>query len=288
VIRPIAAAVALILMLPATAHAGAWTKEWGAYYFKVGGDYYKPGAYVDPETGEETSDSFFGQSYGLYLEAGIFPLWPIQVSVHVPVSIGTVTFSDPKTFGDESARATTTRFGDLRVGVQGAILKKAVQLSIGFDVKIPMYSNDRVGAEFSTYREVFPIPGDGQIDLNPWVHVGGGIPDVPLWMTLGVGYLHRTSTFVGWDTDLDFVDSLSFTYTFGGSPGPVHVMFNLDGNKNFAEDTVTRERVALGPSFAVNVWKGLSVSARFQGEVWARNATQGVSFGFGLSYHRPN
>ena len=88
--------------------------------------------------------------------------------------------------------------------------------------------------------------------------------------------------------DLDFLDSITFTYTFGGTAGPVLVMFNLDGNKNFVEDAVTRERLAVGPSVAVNVWRGLSISGRLQGEVWSRNATQGVSFGFGVSYQRPN
>ena len=284
-----AVAVALVaLAAPGTAEAGAWTKDFGAYYAKVGGDFYKPGAYVDPETGLETDDSYFGQSYGVYLEVGVFPLWPIQVSVSLPVSVGTVTFSDPKTFGDEKGRATTTRLGDLRIGVQGAILTKTVQLSLGLQVKIPLYSNDRVGSEFSTYQEVFPIPGDGQIDINPQLHVGGGIPTTPLWMTGGVGYLHRTSTFVGWDTDLDFVDSLTFTYTFGGSVGPVLVLFQLDGNKNFVADAVTRESLSLGPAVAVNVWRGLSISARLQGEVWAQNAPRGVSFGFGVSYARPN
>jgi hypothetical protein len=276
------------MLLPSSAEAGAWTKEFGAYYAKIGADFYKPAAYVDPATGEATSDSFFGQNYNLYIEAGVFPLWPIQVSVLLPVSVGTVTFSDPKTFGDETARAVTTRLGDLRFGVQAAILKKTVQLAVGLQVKVPLYSNGRVGSEFPTYAEVFPLPGDGQIDVNPQVHVGGGLPGVPMWMTLGVGYLHRSSAFLGWEPDLDFVDSLSFTYTFGGNAGPVLIMFNLDGNKNFVADDVTREGVAAGPSVAVNVWRGLSISARLQGEVWSRNAGQGVSFGLGVSYQRPN
>ena len=278
----------LLFLLPATAHAGAWTKEFGHYYAKIGADFYKPGAYVDPTTGETTEDSFFGQNYNLYVEAGFFPLWPIQVSFLLPVSVGTVTFSDPKTFGDETARATTTRLGDLRFGFQGAILKKTVQLSLGIQFKIPLYSNGRVGAEFPTYAEVFPIPGYGQIDVNPQLHVGGGLPGVPMWMTLGMGYMHRSSAFLGWEPDLDFVDSITFTYTFGGNAGPVLIMFNLDGNKNFVEDNITRESVALGPSVAVTVWRGLAINARLQGEVWSRNAGQGVSFGFGVSYQRPN
>jgi hypothetical protein len=283
------ALLALVLLsAPSAAEAGAWTKSFGSYYAKVGADFYKPGAYVDTETGEETSDSYFGQSYGVYIEVGLFPLWPLQVSVHLPVSVGTVTFTDPKSFGEEAAKATTTRLGDLRIGFQGAILKKTVQLSLGIQVKIPLYSNDRVGDGFSTYKEVFPLPGDGQIDINPQVHIGGGIPGTPLWMTGGVGYLHRTSTFIGWDTDLDFVDSLTFTYTFGANAGPVLIMFQLDGNKNFLDDSVTRQALSLGPALAVNVWRGLSISARFQGEVWAQNAPRGISFGLGLSYERPN
>jgi len=268
------------------AQAGAWTRSFGDHYVKVGADFYKSTSYVDPSTGEEISGlDFFGQQYSLYGEVGVLPWWPVQLGVLLPLSVGILSFADDNLFPEgERGRATSIRLGDLRIQLQTSILKKNVQLSPGIELKIPLYSNNSIGSEFSTWSQAFPMPGDGQIDVTGWLTVGAGIPKAPVFIQGGVGYRHRTERFVDWDTDLVFVDGLPFTTTVGATFGPFLGMFQLDGIKNFKEDEVTREHVSLGFGAFITVWKGLAIEARVAGDVWANNSGRGVSFGTGLSW----
>jgi len=284
--RLIAACAAALALAPASARAGAWTKAGGAYYTKLGADFYKPEAYVDPATGEDTGQDYFGQQYSLYGEVGVLPFHPVQVSVLLPLSVGTSWF-DPGYAADGPGRATTARLGDLRVGVQVALLRTAFQLGVGGEVKVPLYRNDGIGAGYGEYQAAVPVADDGQVDVTGLVVLGGSLPRTPLWMEGAVGYRHRTEAFHGWDVDLEFGDGLVYRYTVGAAVKRAHLMLHVDGVKAFRSDDVTREHLALGPAVLVTVWKGLGLEARFQGEVWTRNAPRGVSFGFGVSWRKP-
>lgn len=277
----------VLLLAPATAQAGAWTKGFGEYYSKVGADFYKGIQYVDPSTGEPGDADFFGQSYSLYGEFGVLPVWPLQVSVLAPLSIGILEFHDDVFDEDDTARATTVRFGDLRLSIQTAILREGFQLGIGAEVKVPLYSNDEVGAEFGVWKEAFPLPGDGQIDVTPLLVFGGAFPNTPVFLQGGLGYRFRTEEFVGWETDLEFVDSLVWNANLGVTFGPVLAMLLVDGNKNFVADVVSREALSIGVGTFITLTKGLAFEARFAGDVWAANTTQGISFGAGLSWRMP-
>jgi len=268
------------------AEAGAWTRSFGDHYVKLGADFYKAISYVDPATGEEVSGlDFFGQQYSLYGEVGVLPWWPVQIGVLLPLSVGTLSFTDDTLFADmERARATSARLGDLRVSVQTSILKKGFQLSPALELKIPLYSNDSIGGEFDTWSQAFPMPGEGQIDVTGWLLMGSSIPKAPVFIQGGLGYRHRTEHFIDWDTDLEFVDGLPLTATVGATFGPFLGMLQFDAIKNFREDETTAENVSLGFSAFVTVWKGLAVEARVAGDVWANNTSRGVSFGAGLSW----
>ncbi len=284
-------AVVLLVALgaPASASAGAWTKSLGEYYTKVGADYYVAARYVDPTTGEELEGlGFFGQQYSLYAEVGLLPMWPLQVSAQLPLTIGTTSFEDETNFEEgERGRATGTRLGDLRVSVQTSILREGFQLAPAFELKLPLYANGRVGREFGIWKEAFPLPGDGQVDLTGWLLLGGALPGTPIFMQGGAGYRHRTEAFIGWDTDLAFVDGLPFTFTMGVGGGPFLGMLQVDGIKNFVEDDVTRQYLTVGGAVFITVFKGLAIEARVAGDVWADNAAQGISFGAGISWRMP-
>ena len=288
--RPIQVALLVVALASLSslpqAEAGAWTRSFGDHYVKLGADFYKAISYVDPATGEEVSGlDFFGQQYSLYGEVGVLPWWPLQIGVLLPVSVGTLSFTDDNLFAEgERARATSARLGDLRVSVQTSILKKGFQLSPAIELKIPLYSNDSIGSEFDTWSQAFPMPGEGQIDVTAWLLMGSSIPKAPVFVQGGVGYRHRTEHFIGWDTDLEFVDGLPLTATVGATFGRFLGMLQLDAIKNFREDETTAENVSLGFSAFVTVWKGLAVEARVAGDVWANNTSRGVSFGAGLSW----
>ncbi len=286
--------IAVLAILPSVAHAGPWTKAFGEHYIKVGADFYATNDYQDARASadEETAGfrNFFGQQYSLYAEVGVFPLWPIQLTVHLPLTVGTARFFDTALIGEgETGRSVSVQMGDLRVGLQAAILKAPFQLGATVDVKIPMYSGGRVGFGFGPYRQWFALPGDGQIDITAMVVAGGSLPTkIPLWLEGGIGYRFRTEAFVAWKTDLVFVDGLPFYAAVGLAPGPVWIVVRADGIKNFVIDETTREALSVGPSVGVTVWKGLAIEARFAGDVLTRNAPRGVSFGAGVSWRWPN
>jgi len=281
-------------LAPSLAAAGPWTKGFGEHYVKVGADFYATSDYADARSAAEGEtagfDNFFGQTYSVYGEVGVFPLWPIQLTVHLPVSVGRAVFYDTALIGDgETGKTQTARLGDLRTSIQVAILRKPIQLGINLEVKVPLYSNGRVGFGLGPYRQWFPLPGDGQIDVTPMAVIGGGLPTkVPLWIEGGVGYRFRTEAFVGWETDLVFVDGIPFYAAVGLAPGPVWVVVRADGIKNIKDDNTTREHVTIGPSVGVTVWRGLAIEARVAGDVVAKNAPRGISFGAGVSWRWPN
>ena len=263
-----------------TAEAGAWTKELGDTYSKVGVDVYKSLAYVDPTTGKKVEGlEFLGQQTSIYSEVGVLPMWPLQVSLQVPVAYGVTTFEDEVTFpAGELGRATSLRMGDLRLQVQTAVWRKGLQISTALELKVPLYSNDTVGQDFGIWQMAFPLPGDGQVDLTGWVWFGGSIPGVPMFAQGAVGFRVRTDAFVGWDTNLRFVNGLPFTGTLGLTTGPLLTMLQVDGIKNFKEDQVTREQLYLGGAVMWTVWRGLALEARGGAEVWADNVGGGVSW----------
>ncbi|MCO4769988.1 MAG: hypothetical protein KDA24_08135 [Deltaproteobacteria bacterium] len=287
-------ALALTLVaLPLTAWAGPWTKELGQHYAKLGGDLYYTTDYFDSRLqgsdGETGIQRFVGTNLTLYGEVGVFPLWPIQVTASLPLTVGVSTFKDPALIGtSEPGTATGVRLGDLRVALQTSILRKGFQLAPSVEVKIPMYANDVVGKGLGPYRQWVPIPGDGQIDITPMMLMGGSIPTkVPMWVEGGIGYRFRTEAFVRWNTNLEFVDGIPFYAAWGLAPGRSWVVLRVDGYKNVRDDDVSREAVTIGPSVGVTVWKGLAIEARLAGDVVANNAPRGIAAGLGVSWRYP-
>jgi len=280
--------VAMASSLPGPASAGAWTRDFLDSYIKAAADFYKTAGYVDPQTGEEYEDDFFGQQYSFYGELGLIPVWPVQVSLLLPLTIGRRSFTSTQFADDGRAHATAIHPGDLRAGLQVAVLRRALQLSLQAEFKIPLYANDEVGLTMGSYREFFPLPGDGQVDVTARLLVGASLPRNIGWIEGGIGYRARTEAFIGWDTDIAFVDGVPFEFRAGFTTGPFTGIVAVDGMKNVKADEYTREGVAIGGGALLALGRGVSLEARLQGEVWTHNAPQGVSFGLGLSLQRPS
>ncbi len=289
--RAASVVVLLALAAPMEAEAGAWSRDFGSAYAKLEGGVYIATDYVDPRTDEPVSGRFVGQRYSLYAEVGILPWHPIQVTASVPfLTVGTLWFTDERRFGaGEEARAQTVRAGDLDVSLQGSVLPPAwpLKASASFAVKVPMYANDRVGEAFGVWQDAFPLPGDGQIDVTGLLLVGGAVPgDVAPWFEGSVGYRHRTEAFVDYRTDRAFVDGVPFSFAVGLKLPRGYALARLDGLVNVEEDEHTRQGVVVSAQGAVELGRGLAVEGRFAGEPWVRGASQGISFGLGLSWQR--
>lgn len=274
------------------AHGGAWTREVGSLYVKGGADLYRAQRFRAPGETEESEGGYLGQQYSLYAEAGVLPLYPVQLSVAAPLTVGTHRADIFDAFGALPVRATTVRGGDLRASLQTALLRK-IPLAAALEVKIPLYANGAVGDGVPNYKELFPKPGDGQVDLTLWVH-GGAAPIDGLFVEGGVGYLHRTEAFVGWETDITFADGLRA----GGKVGyqlfdPLLAIVGVDSQLAFSnttpegeEDLYTRQFLVLAASALIDLAPGLALEPRIAQELFARNASQGIGVGLGLSFRR--
>jgi hypothetical protein len=279
---------ALLAWLAGPAHAGAWTKEIGEFYAKAGGDVYRAFRYVSPGTANQ-GGSYFGGQASAYAEAGVLPVHKGQLVVSVPFVIGTHSgmVSDPT--GPVDVRATTARFGDLRVGAQVALHPKS-PLAAAIEVKIPMYANDSVGAAYPTLEQLFPLPGDGQVDVTGWLFAGA-TPWPRSFFEAGVGYRHRTEAFVGWEPPegTSFTDGIAWTAKGGYTLGAVLLIAGTDGIVSIgdpAADNLTREYVSLFGTALIDVAKGIAIEPRVSGEVWADHTSQGIGGGLGVSVRK--
>jgi hypothetical protein len=274
--------VACLALLPSLAHAGAWTRELGSHYARIGQDVYGALSWEAPVGGATTALGYQAHTTSLYAEVGLTPRWPLQAFVTLPVLYSDLQFTTSDAAEGSFGRATSLQPGDLRAGLQTALYRKSVQLALGVEFKVPLYRNDDVGAAQGLWKSVFPLPGDGQLDVTPQLRLGwsGG----PAFGELLVGYRFRTEAFLHFDTPATFVDGVAFNLKGGVTFGQVLVMAEVDGLINVADDPYSREYVSLGPSVMVTVWKGLAVEARLSGEAWVDNAAQGMTGGIGLSW----
>lgn len=274
----------MIALLAAQAHAGAWTKEAGQLYAKAGADVYNAFRFVAPGAQEPTDANYFGQQYGVYAEAGVLPPWRAQLAVALPVVSGTVRTTVEDAFGTFDLRTTTTRTGDLRVAAQVALHPEA-PVALSVDAKVPTYANGEVGGDYPNFQVLFPKPGDGQVDLGAMLFAGAALGG-GAFGEAGVGYVHRTEAFVGWDTALKLTDGVRFSAKGGRSFGKFLPVIGVDGVISPDPSPVTKSFVSVSASALIDVADGVAIEPRVAGEVWARNASQGLGGGLGVSYRR--
>lgn len=275
---------ALVAWCAAAALAGPWTRDAGSFYAKAGADGYWAGSYQQPGVATRDEDRFLGQQYGAYAELGLSKGHPVQVAAGAPVSVGTLWFVRREGTGVAEGRATVHRLGDLRVRPQVALHPKA-PVALAVEVKLPLYRVDSVCDEEPAFRAICPRPGDGQVDVMPLL-LGGAPLGERGFVEAGAGWLHRTEAFVGEPTGLGFADSVVVNAGGGAWAGPVLAMLKLDANVSPVVDETTAQALRVGPAALVDVAEGVGIEARFQADVWARNAARGVGFGLGLSARR--
>jgi hypothetical protein len=281
----------LIALWCSAALAGAWTRDAGSLYSKAGVDVYSALRFVAPGEGDQVSEGeYFAHQYSVYGEAGLLPGKRLQLQLQVPAIVGIHSTELVDALRVIPLRATTARLGDATFGLQAA-LHPRIPLSAALLVKVPLYANGGVGDAYPTFAEVFPKPGDGQVDFTAWVFAGSGLPTGlgSGFLEAGVGYRHRTELFVGWSDapeDLTFVDGFVFTAKVGRSFGKVLPIVGVDGVLSFVPDDWTREFVSVYGAALIDLGKGVAIEPRFAGEVLARRASQGIGGGLGVSYRR--
>jgi hypothetical protein len=269
----------------AAAHAGAWTRSVGEGYAKAGVEVYRASTFVPPGAGRPSGGSYVAEQGVVWAEAGLLPAdaWRVQVAVGTAVIAGHHRAEVTSVLGSQEIRATSVRPGDLRVVPQVA-LHPAWPVALALEAKLPLYRNDGVGGD-STWAELFPKPGDGQLDLTPTAWAGGGRGRA--FAEVGLGWRHRTALFVGWTTPTRFRDAAVGSLKVGLDLGRVTPIVTLDAVRTLIPDDVSRESVTLAATALVDVVDGrIAVEPRAAVEPWTRNAARGVSAGIGVSARR--
>lgn len=274
----------VLLLALSGAWAGAWTKDLGSHYAKVGVDGYDALRVVLPGEAEARKGGYLGVQSTVYAEAGVSKGHPLQLGITVPLVAGFFRSDVETTAGTVGVRTTTVRPGDLRVSVQTAF-KKGTPFSVALEVKIPMYANGNVGQDTPSLAELYPKPGDGQVDLTGWLY-GGAAPRKGMFLEGGAGWRHRTEAFVGWEDGPKIGDGAVFLGKIGQQVGPVMGILGVDGCIPVGKDEVTRGWFAVAANALIDVAEGVAIEPRFSAELWAQNASQGIGAGLGLSVRR--
>lgn len=269
--------------LPTIAQAGAWTREAGQAFVRAGAD-----AYVAPrliQAGEVVDALFVGVQHSVYAEVGVLPPHPLHVAVRVPLSVGAVRFGDERWLGDGRGLATTIRMADLQIGVQTALLPKALraraQLALAVDASVPLYDRTDVGVDHGYWAKWFARPGDGDVALTGTLRAGGGLSH-GLWLEGGVGFRKRSLAHVGFSPSWRFRDQLTAELVFGGDLKKALLFLDAGAQIALGDDARTRSGVAAGVNGAVRLPHGFALHLRVGGEPWTKNAGQGAQIGLGL------
>ncbi len=276
----------LAALIPNAASAGPWTRAGDSHYAKVGADWYVPATFeqVGRGGGLASQDTYFGHLYSFYAEQGLDTSVPSQVSLKLPLSVGHVGFARKDSGQTAQGTATTTRMGDAVLRVQAGLAGEK-PLAVAVDTKIPLYRNDGICRAYPQFADVCARPGDGQVDFTGWA-LGGASVGKNGWAELGVGYLHRTEWYLGWDTPMKWGDSAVLDSVLGVKLGPALVMAKVNGNFVLSDPDQTPQALRAGPTVLFDLAPGLALEARAETELWADHTSKGIVFGVGLSHRQ--
>ena len=268
----------LLVAAPSPALAGPWSRSWGEVYVKLGESLFQADTYVDASGQVVDGADYLGATTFLYFEAGIGK--GLMAWGYLPYLVAQNRF-------DDGSRYLQAGGADALIGLQyqPLFLDLPFPLAVKLEFKVPLY--DVGGNQGDPLASRYPAPGDGQLDVTAWLSAGGSIPGHPLYFFGEVGYRHRTEHYVGTGDDRAPGDGLAFAAQVGYTvSGTLLVAVSTGGIVPFTTDQVTKGYITVGPVLAVSLPHGLALEATVDPIVWARNASPGAGFSFGLSYKR--
>jgi hypothetical protein len=266
----------IAVIVASKAEAGPWSKSLGQAYVKVGEGFFLSNQYVDSTGAVHDGVDYFGASTYAYFEVGLYD--GLQVQGFLPYTVGINTFQDDWKY-------MRTGGGDAVVGAQWSPpfpFPAAVRL----ELKVPMYDVARFNS-FEALSTKFPCLGEGQLDVTPWISIGGGIPGTDLYVFGEVGYRFRTEAYVGrgYAVPIPYAD----TFVSRAQAGyklfeRLTIMATGEWLMPVVKDIYTKGYLVTSIGTYLRVYGGLAVEASFDPIVWATNASRGYGFGAGLSY----
>lgn len=263
------------MLAPGLAWAGPWIRDPGASYVKLGAS-----SFVGVEPGStgmmEMPTQYADLTASAYGELGL-PLG-LEVAAYLPYVVAQAD--------DGAARFVSYGGGDAELGLGKRLLASPVAISLATVVKVPLYTDrgDFRVATYGGYASRFSTPGDGQVDVDARLGVGGSFRAgaTPGWVQGSLGYRHRTGV---------FVDGVPWLVQAGLSPARAgrplgFAGVEASGLANVEADPRSRAWTRLGAFVAVNLGRGLALEAWGGAIPWAYASRAGGGGGLGLSSTR--
>jgi hypothetical protein len=269
-----------LLLSPAPASAGPWTKSLKQVYVKLGQGFFISDSFVDSTGVLQEGTNYLGATTSIYFETGLWDKLHIQGYMPYVVAIN----------DEGKQKFMRVSGGDMLLALQyGIPIPVSFPIAVKVEFKVPLYDAGSVKGDF---RKSFPIPGDGQLDITFWLGAGASLGDIPLFFFAEVGYRLRTEAYVGdglFDNNGNtraLGDGIAYFaqvgYTFFKR---VTLAVNTGGILSFAKDQYTKSYVTVGPSLFIPIKWGLAAEASFDPVVYAYASAPGMSFTVGLSYN---
>jgi hypothetical protein len=283
------ALIGALLLASATARANPWTRDQGSFYANLSFSRIDAESFYSPSKEKQPIRPYSQISLGFYAEVGLLDRWltlTLDGTLYRRASI--------------EAQGRTEGIGDLRIGWWSGLLTAPLRLSAGVLVGIPTGDADPspdAGTAPGAELIAASLPtGDGEVDVEFKLSLGkgfgGGVWPLKHYAIAEVGYWLRTS---------GFADAFTYKAELGvQAPYPVierlWIIARFFGVESFASqeeaassfsglgDGVTHN--SWGLEAYVRIWRGLGVSAGFDGAFRARNLPAGAPIKFTLSYQR--
>lgn len=266
------AGVALLLVGPSLAHAGAWTLPQGTNWFKVGFMYQDTTEryFLD---GERIPYFFDGrnQTRALFFEYVRGLTDRLDVKVQLPIFA--------ISFDDFAGERESNGLGDLRLESRYNIMDDPMVLTLGGTIKFPT-------GEFVNDAEIVPV-GEGQYDFDVFAEVGRSLWPVNGYVTGKIGYRFRTENK---KTNIAFGDEIIWRaevgYRFNRRLSTKVLARGLHGFESMSFgltiETLRREVVYIEPGvhFAFTETQGVEVTVpvSVRGRNWPAGPVFTVSF----------
>jgi hypothetical protein len=262
-----------LLLWPALAAAGPWTRDAGQAYVKLSSGVYWADAFAGSDGAVVDGVAYQGLSQTVYAEVGLAK--NVQLLLYLPHQTATNDF-------EGYGRFRSAALGDAKLGVQVG-LPLPFPVALRTEMKIPLYdAAEPSGAQ----RASFPLLGDGQMDVNLWVSAGGSIPGLPMYGFVEVGHQVRTDAAFGEGLNRSFGDGLLGAAQLGIDVyGGVILAANANAVLPYADEPGTKAYVTAGPSIYAPFWRGLAFEAAFDTTPWARYSARGMALSLGLSWN---
>lgn len=268
--------VGLFVLLPALAFAGAWTREPGHLYAKLGGTFFWASAPtpLGGRGGMAERADFRGEYYALYAEVGVGG--GAQVALTLPYARNFNRFAGGAVHGREG-------LADLGLALGYGLRRGPWAVSFSASGFLPLYRR------LDEVAEGEPLPlapelGDARYDLAFTVTLGRSLWPAPAWIEVDLGHRLRLGELAG-----GLAGAVRGGYTFSGR---VMVMGELRTLRAYGvADTlhpVTRpaDMLVLEPKVIAFLGAGLALEISGGAALGGASRDPGGFFGAAVSFVR--